>query len=166
MKRPGTMLKPFLGTLLCLLIVDAGVQAQAGKPGRSTPKAKRVAKLKCGPQRLFRGDTLTLDMATPHGGDLAVRAPDGTDFFVVYIENEEGPGAGSMMDPDKFMKMSQLRLVTDKTKAKPWVYGRDKNELIFMRTGWYQVRLSENLQTDDGTSVYTCRVHYAHKTRP
>ena len=75
-------------------------------------------------------------------------------------------GAAPLMDPDKFMKVGQLELITDKTKARPWVYGRDKNELIFTRSGWYSVRLSENLQTDDGTPVYQCRVYYNHKPRP
>jgi hypothetical protein len=105
-------------------------------------------------------------MAVPHGGDLAVRAPDGTDFFVVYQAHDEGTGAAPLMDPDEFIKVGQLELITDKTKARPWVYGRDKNELIFTRSGWYSVRLSENLQTDDGTPVYQCRVYYSHKPRP
>lgn len=129
-------------------------------------KPARKAKLKCSPQKLFRGDTLSLEMATPHGGDLAVRAPDGTDFFVVYIPNDDGPGSGPLMDQKEFVKLGQLRLITDKTKARPWVYGREKNELIFTKTGWYQVRLSENLQTDDGTPVFTCRVYYQHRQRP
>lgn len=144
----------FLTTLL--------TSAQSRKP----PKVSRPVKLKCSPERLFKGDTLTLDMATPHGGDLAVRAPDGTDFLVVFRPHNEGPNAQPLMEAEKFIKLGQLKLVTDQTKARPWEYGRDKNELIFTRTGWYQVRLSENLLSDDGTPLYTCRVHYTNKPKP
>lgn len=132
--------------------------AQSRKP--------RTAKLKCSPAKLFKGDTVTLDMVTPHGGDLAVRAPDGTDFLVVFQPHNEGPDAQPLMEANEFMKLDQLKLVTNQTKARPWVYGRDKNELIFTRTGWYQFRLSENLLSDDGTPLYTCRVHYTNKPRP
>ena len=156
----STLLLAF--TLWLGLPLPANIEAQSKTPRSNSRKAK----LTCSPSKLFRGDTLSLDMAVPHGGDLAVRAPDGTDFFVVYQAHDEGPGAASLMDPDKFMKVGQLELVTDKTKARPWVYGRDKNELIFTRSGWYSVRLSENLQTDDGTPVYQCRVYYNHKPRP
>ena len=143
------------------LLLPGNIAAQSKTPRSNSRKAK----LTCSPPKLFRGDTLSLEMAVPHGGDLAVRAPDGTDFFVVYQAHDEGPGAAPLMDPDKFMKVGQLELITDKTKARPWVYGRDKNELIFTRSGWYSVRLSENLQTDDGTPLYQCRVYYNHKPR-
>lgn len=138
--------------------------AQSRKPKIST--SSRMVKLKCSPQKLFKGETLSLDMTTPHGGDLAVRAPDGTDFLVVFEPHDEGPNAQPLMEAEKFMKLGQLKLVTDQTKARPWEYGRDKNELIFTRTGWYQVRLSENLLSDDGTPLYSCRVHYTNRPRP
>ncbi len=151
-------------TLCAVSVTASGLTAQTRKPGKAN--VLRKGKLRCAPQKLFRGDTLTLEMATPHGGMLAVRAPDGTDFFVVYEPHNEGPASRPLMDAEKFMKLGQLKLVTDQTKAKPWVYGRDKNELIFTRTGWYAVRLSENLETDDGTPVYQCRVYYQHRSRP
>ena len=134
-------------TLLTALLTSA----QSRKPRSST--ASRTVKLKCAPQKLFKGDTLTLDMATPHGRDLAVRAPDGTDFLVVYQANNEGPNARPLMEAEQFIKLGQLKLVTDQIKARPWEYGRDKNELIFTRTGWYQVRLSENLLSYDGSPL-------------
>ena len=153
--------------ILCVVCLLApGVSAQSRKKQGSSANASRRVKLKCSPQKLFRGDILLLDMLTPHGGNLAVRTPDGTDFFVVYDPHEESAAARPLIDPEEFMKLAQLKLVTDKTKAKPWVYGRDKNELIFTRTGWYAVRLSENLETDDGTPVYQCRVYYLHRSRP
>lgn len=155
-----------MAVVLCLVVgAPFGSAAQTRKEIQPMASIPRKARLKCSPQKLLRGDILTLDMATPHGGDLAVRAPDGTDFLIVYVENDEGPGAGSLMNPKEFINLSQLKLFTDKSKARPWVYGRDKNELIFTRPGWYQVRLSENLQTDDGTPVYQCRVYYSNKPR-
>jgi hypothetical protein len=105
-------------------------------------------------------------MATPHGGDLVVRAPDGTDFFVIYRRHEGGPAAQPLMDPERFMKLGQLKLATDGIKARPWEYGREENELIFTKTGWYEVRLSENMMSDDESPLYTCKVHYVHRRGP
>ncbi len=155
-----------LTSVLCVVFLTAlTTPAQSKRPRGSNSNASRKVKLKCSPQKLFRGDTLTLEMATPHGGDLAVRTPDGTDFLVVYEPHDEGPAARPLMDAEEFMRLRQLNLITDKTKARPWEYGREKNELIFTRTGWYAVRLSENLLSDDGTPVYQCRVYYSHRPR-
>jgi hypothetical protein len=153
-------------SVVCLaFIMASSTPAQSKRPRALSSNASRKVKLKCSPQTVFRGDTLTLEMATPHGGDLAVRSPDGTDFLVVYKPQEAQARSRSLMDPEEFMKLAQLNLITDKTKARPWVYGRNKDELIFTRTGWYAVRLSENLLSDDGTPVYQCKVYYSHRRR-
>ena len=94
-----------------------------------------------------------------------VRAPDGTDFFVIYSPDEVGPGTRPLMDQERFVRLGQLKLVTDETKARPWEYGREKNELIFTKTGWYEVRLSENLMSDDESPLYACRIYYVHRSR-
>ncbi len=154
-----------LAMAICLsFLTVSDVPAQSKTRKGSGSSASRKAKLKCSPQKLFRGDTLTLDMATPHGGDLAVRSPDGTDFFIIY-STEVSPATRPLMDAERFMRLGQLKLVTDETKARPWVYGREKDELIFTKTGWYQARLSENLMSDDGSPLYTCRVYYVHRRR-
>jgi hypothetical protein len=156
-----------LATAVCLtLLVVSDVPAQSRKPRGSSAGASRKATLRCSPQKLLRGDTLTLDMATPHGGELAVRAPDGTDFFVIFRPHVIGPAARPLMDPERFMKFGQLRLVTDGIKARPWEYGRKENEFIFTKTGWYEVRLSENLMSDDESPLHTCKVYYVHRRRP
>lgn len=159
-------LQSFLAAFLSLALLNASdLSAPLVNLNGPTKHSYQGKRLKCTPQKLFRGDTLTLVMSKPHGGMLGVRAPDGTDFFVVYEPNNEEPGASPLMSTEEFTKLGELKLVTDKTKAKPWVYGRDKNELIFTRTGWYVVSLSENLETDDGTPVYQCKVHYTHRAR-
>jgi hypothetical protein len=42
----------------------------------------------------------------------------------------------------------------------------DGDELIFTKTGWYGIRISYNLETDDGTPVNECKVYYVHRSRP
>ena len=159
-------LRVSLATVVCLTFLTVSdVPAQSRKPRGSSSSASRKAKLRCSPLKLFRGDTLTLDMTTPHGGDLVVRAPDGTDFFVIYSPDEVGPGTRPLMDQERFVRLGQLKLVTDETKARPWEYGREKNELIFTKTGWYEVRLSENLMSDDESPLYACRIYYVHRSR-
>ena len=155
-----------LTSVLCLSFLMASTTPAQSKKRGSVSNASRKVKLKCSPQKLFRGDTLTLEMTTPHGGDLAVRAPDGTDFLVVYWPQDKSPNTRSLMDPEEFKKLGQLNLITDKTKARPWEYGRNKNELIFTKTGWYAVRLSENLLSDDGAPLYQCKVYYNHGRKP
>lgn len=59
-----------------------------------------------------------------------VRAPDGTDFFVIYRPHEVGRAARPLMYPEQFMRLGQLKLVTDGIKARPWEYGREENELM------------------------------------
>jgi hypothetical protein len=39
---------------------------------------------------LSKGDTLTLNFLRPHGGDLTIRDPDSTIFFLVYAFSEAG----------------------------------------------------------------------------
>jgi hypothetical protein len=107
---------------------------------------------------LSKGDTLSLKFQRPHGGDLAIRDPDSKLFFLVYaFSNAEKP---SLVDWNKFKQMTEIKIITDKTKAAPWVDSIKTNQLIFSKPGLYEVQLSENLETDDGTPVEYRSVFY------
>jgi hypothetical protein len=47
--------------------------------------------------------------------------------------------------------MTQFKIITDKTKSAPWVDSIRTTEIIFSKPGLYEIQLSENLETDDGS---------------
>ena len=150
----------FAAPLLIVLASLAGVNAlgQHIKPQPSVRDMTRKVSLRCSPGRLWLGDTLTLNMSVPHGRDLAILGPDNKFFWLRSWEpNDEATTAKW----HAFENVRQLKIVT--TEAKGRVSTVD--EPIFTRTGWYRIRVSYNLETDDGTPVNECRVYYTHRRR-
>jgi hypothetical protein len=154
-------MKGFLSALLLsILMALAGVRAlaQNTKPQPSPRDIARKVSLRCSPRNLWLGDTLTLNMSVPHGRDLAILGPDHKFFWLRSWEpNDEATTAKW----HAFETLRQLKLVT--TEAKGRVSTAD--EPIFTKTGWYRIRVSYNLETDDGTPVSQCKVYYAHRRR-
>ena len=112
---------------------------------------------------LYKGDTLTINFKVPHYKDLAIRTPKDTLFFVVYSNSDNGQP--SLVDWDKFANQKALQIITNKTKANAWYASIKTNQLIFKETGNYQINLSENLETDDGTPVEIKNVYYIDRPR-
>jgi hypothetical protein len=118
------------------------------------------ANLQCTPHALRAGDTLTVRMPLPHGRTFMVRAPDGTEFIVVFFgEGRDRGRRKSLVPPDSFRNMPELRLDTRSFKAGPWVDGRDTNELVFRRAGGYRLFVGSDLETD-GPVYAECLVRY------
>lgn len=145
-------------------IATTGVSCLNRSYGIFTTFIEDEATLDCNPLELYRGDTLQLRMATPHGGYLAILDPAGTTYFVVYPN--PNPGQPSVLPPSAFRLLDNLALITDRIQGAPRVHGRDRNELIFSQSGTYEVRLGENLESDAGHTVYVCRVAYVHERQP
>lgn len=142
------------------------INAQLTKPVRPHGK-RRVWKneLSCAPRKIFRGDSLKLKMSVPHGGDLAIVAPGGDYFLISFWQPDKTAARQPLFDWEEFKSKRQLVFDTSRLKVQPWMAGRDENEPVFTKTGWYRVRLSENLETDDGTPVSECRVYYVNAKR-
>jgi len=151
--------------LVCCMLSEIESNAQLTKPVRTAGRSARKSRLSCAPRKLFRGDSLRLNMSVPHGGDLAVIAPGGDYFFLSFWQPDKTDARQSLFDWEAFKSRRQLTLDTARLKTKPYIAGRDEPELVFNRTGWYRVRLSENLETDDGTPVSECRVYYVNAKR-
>ncbi|MEZ4789878.1 MAG: hypothetical protein R2811_07660 [Flavobacteriales bacterium] len=107
---------------------------------------------------LHKGDTLKIRFRTPHPRDFAITTPDDKFFFVVYGSNDTT--MPSLVDWLEFETMDYLEIITDQTTANPWDAREIKSKIIFTTTGQYEIRLSENLETDDGTPVELERVYY------
>jgi len=119
------------------------------------PDEKRILSIT---DTLYKGDTLRIKFKTPHPRDFAITTPDDKFFFVVYGGNDTT--MPSLVDWTEFENMDFLEIITNQTTANPWDVRESKNKLIFTTTGQYEIRLSENLETDDGTPVEIERVYY------
>jgi hypothetical protein len=155
--------RPHGSVLLGLLVVvwtSSIVRAQRD-PGpanvvQSTPRAPRFD---CVPQWLGNDDKLTIRMSTPHGRDLAIRAPDRKLYFLVFWH-------ASSADPEPIVKwedfanLPELTLDTRGLLA-PTVdsAGWHTPTRLFTKRGTYQVILGANLETEyEPSAVNTCRV--------
>jgi len=156
------MKRNFILTALFLL-AGAAVPAVAQiKPQPSEADVRRRVRLACSPRELFRGDTLRLEMTVPHGRDLAVVGPGDGYYFLKSWEPEDKEGTADWF---AFERQPTLDLPTLTTVGE-WVGVGDPHwERVFSKTGWYEVRISYNLETDDGTPFQTCRVHYTDMQR-
>ena len=157
----GLLMKLLLSVLLLIVLTSlagAGAFGQDVKPQPSAGDITRKVSLRCSPRKLWLGDTLTLNMSVPHGRDFAILGPDNKFFWLRSWEpNDEATTAKWYA----FEKVRKLKIVT--TEAKGRVSTDD--EPIFAKTGWYRIRVSYNLETDDGTPVNECKVYYAHRRR-
>lgn len=123
------------------------------------PKMKSMLSV---PDTLWLGDTLTIRFRVPHPTDLAVFDPDDKFFFVVYDGVMEG--GPPLVPPGQFARMDRLQLLPGVT-ANIWTAGVKEPQPIFTRAGTYELRLSEELETDDGTPVETETVYYTGRKR-
>jgi hypothetical protein len=146
-----------LGGLTFLIAVDAF--AQDVKPQPSARDITRKVSLRCSPRKLWLGDTLTLHMSVPHGRDLAILSPDNKFFWLRSWEPNKREATAQWY---AFEKVGRLGLVTSEAKGNV----SNDDELIFTKTGWYSIRISYNLETDDGTPYNECKVYYVHRRRP
>ena len=158
---------------LFLIIFLAGVKGSAQEEQRLfsilEPGSRNVnlnEKITCSPRKLYRGDTLVITMSIPHGGDLAIMGPDRSFSFIVYYQPDKNSKQQPLIRREKFETMAQLKLATDQIREMMWAEDEKPNRLIFTKTGWYEVWLSANLETDDGTPVAKCRVYYVNKRKP
>ena len=112
---------------------------------------------------LYKGDTLKIKFRTPHPRDFAITTPEGKFFFIIYGGNDTTKP--SLVDWLEFEKIEYLEIITDQTTANPWDATEPENKIIFTKTGEYEILLSENLETDNGTPVEIERVYYNHKKK-
>lgn len=154
-------MKPLLSALLLSILTPlAGVNAlgQHIKPQPSARDIARKVSLRCSPRNLWLGDTVTLYMSVPHGRDLAILGPDDKFFWLRSWE----PNAEAITAKwYAFEKVRQLKIATAEAKGRV----STDDEPIFTKTGWYRIRISYNLETDDGTPFNECKVYYTHRRR-
>ena len=132
--------------------------AQRVKPQPSARDVARKVTLRCSPRKLWPGQTLTLKISVPHGRDLAILSPDNKFFWLRSWEPNDREATAQWY---AFEKIGQLKLGTDEAKGT----ASNGAELIFTKTGWYRIRISYNLETDDGTPYNEGKVYYMNRRR-
>ena len=132
--------------------------AQYAKPQPSPRDVTHKVSLRCSPRKLWLGNTLKINMSVPHGRDLAILSPDDTFFWLRSWEPNDREATAQWY---AFEKVGQLKLVAGEAKGNI----SNGQELIFTKAGWYSIRISYNLETDDGTPVNQCKVYYVHRRK-
>jgi len=124
--------------------------------------APRYTNLTCTPDVLRNGDVLTMRFTGTHGPSFMAIGPDRTPYIVVFHGEGDRDRANrkSLVPPDSFVKMTELRLDPRTLTAGVWVFGRDTNELLFQTPGFYRLIVGSDLETD-GPSYAECWVRFA-----
>ena len=117
--------------------------------------------LTCSPDTVGPNDALILRMQPPHGASLHIGGPDGTPYIVVF-HGEGQPDRGarrSLMKPEAFAQLTELRLLVRTMTGGVWVFGRDTNEVVFRAPGVYRIRVGNDMETD-GPDYAECLVTF------
>ncbi len=115
---------------------------------------------------LFKGESLQLQFATPHGSRLGIIDPSGNFFYVVFPSENASGDLKPLMDSKKFLKATALKINTKTLKADPYTYGVLKNKPVFTQSGTYSFVLGDNLHAHDAQSLTILKVEYRHIVRP
>lgn len=114
----------------------------------------------CTPKSLGPRDTLTFQLATPHGGELTVRTPSDVYFSFVYPKLQDPTQKYSIVRSEDFKTMSTLKVPAD-IRLPPQVYGKDTiPEAVFSRPGQYVLQMGENMASDHTGPPYICKVMF------
>lgn len=151
----------------------APAQTDARGDGAQAQAAREPAGLRCEPERLRRGDTLTVELAAPHGGHLTVVNPRKRFFFLTAEGAQDADrkaGAEPLVGVEEFSRMSQLRIDTSRAKAvdwsREWPGGEGEAEPVFSQTGWYEILVgAESIEQEGAPYDFKCRVHYDAEPR-
>jgi hypothetical protein len=103
----------------------------------------------CEPAVVRTGDTLVIEMITPHGGELTVTNPRGRTLVVVPF------AAASVPIPQRFERQPVLRLPVDRASGQPVSSGR--SERVFQDSGTYTFQLNA---IPDVSGTLLCRAHF------
>lgn len=145
------MIKAVLLTIAAFVTVHA--QAAPGKG---------ASPVTCSPAEVHPGDTLTVTTTQPFQY-LAFKTPaKGVRMEQIVYPAPEDPST-VMMDGEAFSKKRSIGI--DVAKAKFTRPGAKASTAapIFDKAGMYTFLVSENMETDDGTPVYSCKVKYMPK---
>jgi hypothetical protein len=135
-----------------------------GPPAADTSTPSPVVQsISCTPSTFGVGDTLTLRMGTPHGGELSIHSPDRTVYSLVERQWGTTRRDYSLVPSEDFKRMATLPLAAD-VRAIALVKGRDTiPEPVFSKPGKYIVVMGENLASDYSNRSSECTVTFVQR---
>lgn len=134
---------------------------QTNRTGGDLEKGSEITG--CSPNKLYRGESLTVSLRTPHGGYAAIkRLADNRWFFLYGVEKSE-----PVWDIDLFAKIPEIKINTA-TAINTTNSGDDKTpEKIFSQTGKYRIMVgSEDFGQDDPLWTGMCEIEFVNEKRP
>jgi hypothetical protein len=115
----------------------------------------------------YLDDTIIVHLAVPHPKELAIRTPSGGFYYLVYPKDLHTiPQGKPMYSVAEFQKINKLVFSPGKSRGNPHDVQFKGNQLIFKKSGTYELLMSENLSTDDGTPFEKLIIHYIHENKP
>lgn len=123
----------------------------------------------CSPQKIFKGETLTISFKDPHGQNFAIYNEKTRDFYFLTANDRY---YFPYVHPDKFRKYLSLEFDTAKVRSMSEEIdseGYNKSKPYFTKTGWYRVIIAHQaLDVDfiDMPITGSCRVYYVNEERP
>jgi len=119
--------------------------------------------ISCTPEKIYRGETLTVAMKTPHGIYSAIRREKGGKWFFLY----GGEGNEPTWDDITFTKLPEITINTETAYNSTNVEVGEKPAKIFTKTGKYRLMVSpEDFGQDDPLWTGMCEIDYVDKKRP
>jgi hypothetical protein len=126
----------------------------------SAPPKEDSTEFSCTPRPLRARDTLTLQFATPHGGELTVLTPADVFFSFVYPPYDTAHQKYSIVRTEDFKAMSTLKVPAD-IHLPPNFFGKDTTpEAVFSRPGQYTLQMGDNMASDYTGPLYICKVMF------
>ncbi len=129
----------------------------------SEEKNDSAARLVCAPQKLRRGDRLTLKMKPPHGGFLEIVTPDERYIFVSLddademFENARKYNVEPFFSATEFAKLDELKIETATANTIDYLAGEANGKFdlikIFDQPGEYKIKLSEDSFEQDEPGI-------------
>lgn len=130
-------------------------------PNTNSDKSKNESEIKeCLPQKLYRGDVLTVSFHPEHSGYLAIlRLSDRRWFFLNDV-----PNSFPVFGIEELKKLSEIKINTADAVNTTNSEENKINERIFRKTGKYRIMTSnEDFGQDDPPWTGMCEVFYYDK---
>ena len=116
--------------------------------------------------KVYKGESLRLHFASPHGSYLGVIDPDGHFFYVVFPAEQSVGELKPFVASEQFVALEELIIQTATFKADPYTDGILENKRVFTKSGVYRFLLGNDLHTDDTRFIDVVKIRYRHKPRP
>lgn len=119
--------------------------------------------INCSPEKIYRGEVLTVSLKTPHGIYSAIRRVKDNKWFFLYGNKKNEPA----WNDNLFTKSSEITINTGTAYNSTNVDVGETPEKIFTETGAYRIMVShEDFGQDDPPWTGMCEVYYTNKTHP